>query len=60
MPLSEHVYCEAVTFKMTALYFALSLNSPPMETIQIIHNDVGDDAMSVVQIKVWHKHFKDG
>ena len=31
-----------------------------METIQIIQKAFGDDAMSAVQIKVWHKCFRDG
>ena len=31
-----------------------------METIQMIQKGFRDDAMSAVQIKVWHKHFKDG
>ena len=26
----------------------------------MIQKAFGDDAMSAVQIKVWHKHFKDG
>ena len=30
-----------------------------METIQIIQKAFGDDAMSAVQIKVWHKSFKE-
>ena len=43
MPLSELVYCVAVTFKMTeqveqqiCIKFALSLNIPFVETLQMI------------------------
>ena len=31
-----------------------------METIQMIQKAFRDNAMSVVQIKVWHNHFKGG
>ena len=31
-----------------------------MEAIRMIQKAFGNDAMSAVQMKVWHKHFKDG
>ena len=65
--LGEHVYCVAVAFKMTekleqlfCIKFCIWLEHFSMETIQMIQTAFGDDAMSAVQIKVWHKHFKDG
>ena len=67
MPLSAHVYCVAVTCKMTeqveqhiCIKFCVKLEPSPAKTIQMIQKAFGDDAMSAVQIKVWHKHFKDG
>ena len=46
MPLSEHVYCVAVTFKMIeqveqwiCTKFCIKLEHSSMETIQIIHKD---------------------
>ena len=30
------------------------------ETVQMIQRAFGDDAVSAVQIKLWHKCFKDG
>ena len=67
MPLSEHVYCVAVTFKMTerveqqiCIEFCIKLECSSMETIQMIQMAFRDDAMSIVQIKVWHRCFKDG
>ena len=67
MLLSEHIYCVAVAFKMTerieqriCVQFCIRLEHSTMETIQMIQMVFGDDAMSTVQIKVWHKRFKDG
>ena len=40
--------------------FCIKLEHLSMETIQMIQKAFEDDAMSTVQIKVWHKHFKDG
>ena len=37
----------------------LSLNIP-LEIIEMIRKAFGDNAVSAVQGKVWHKHFKDG
>ena len=31
-----------------------------METIWVIQKAFGDDAMSAVQMKMWHKCFRDG
>ena len=65
-PLSEHVYCVAVTLKMTewvqqiCIKFCVKLEHCSTETIQMIQKAFGDDAMSAVQIKVRHKHFEDG
>ena len=59
MPLSEHVYCVAVTFKMTeqveqqvCIKFCIKLEHSSLETIQMIQKAFGDDATSTVQIKV--------
>ena len=67
MLLSEHVYCVAITLKMTewveqwiCIEFCLQPEHSSAETIQMIQKAFKDDAMSVVQIKVWYKHFKDG
>ena len=65
--MSEHVYCVAVTFKMTerveqqiCTKFCVKLGHSSVETIRMIQKSFGDDVMSAAQIKVWHKHFKDG
>ena len=67
MPVSELVYCVAVTFKMTeqveqqiCIKFCIKLDHSSMENIHVIQKAFGDDAMSAAQIKVWHKCFKDG
>ena len=67
MPLSEHVYCVAVAFKITeeveqkiCIKFCVKLEHYSGEIIWMIQKAFGDDAMSVAQIKVWHKCFKDG
>ena len=67
MPLSEHVYCVAVTFKMTeqveqqvCIKFCIKLEHSSAESIWKIQKAFGDDALSTAQIKVWHKCFKDG
>ena len=64
MPLSENVYCVAVTFKMTeqveqqmCIKFCIKLEHSSAETIQ---KAFGDDTMHAAQIKVWLKHFNDG
>ena len=38
--------------------FCIKLEHSSMETIRMIQKAFGDDAMSAVQIKVWHKCFK--
>ena len=67
MPLKKHVYCVAVTFKMTewvehqiCIKFCVKLEHSSVETIRMIQKTFGDDAMSAALIQVWHKHFKDG
>ena len=40
--------------------FCIKLGHYSAETIQMIQKAFRDDAMSAVQIKVWHKCFKDG
>ena len=67
MPLSEHVYCVAVTFKMTewveqqiCIKFCIKLELCSVETIWTIQKAFRDDAVSTVQIKAWHKCYKDG
>ena len=65
MPLSEYVHSVAVTFKMTervgqiCIKFCVKLEHSSAETIWMIQKAFRDDAMNAVQIKVWHKHFKD-
>ena len=61
------MYCVAITFKMTeqveqqiSIKFCVKLEHSSAETIQMIQKAFGDNAMSAVQIKVWHKCFKDG
>ena len=56
MPLSEHVYYVAVTFKMTeqleqqiCIKFCDKLEHSSTETIWMIQKAFGDDAMSVAQ-----------
>ena len=67
MPLSEHVHCVAVAFKMTeqvelqiCIKFCIKLEYSSTETIRMIQKAFGDDAMSAAQIKVWYECFKDG
>ena len=67
MPLSEHVYCVAVAFKMTeqvelqiCIKFCIKLEHASSETIQMMQKAFRDDAMSAAQIKVWHIRFKEG
>ena len=65
MPLSEHLYCVAISFKMTEQVeqqickFCVKLEHSSTETVQMIQKAFRDDAIRVAQIKVWHKHFKD-
>ena len=40
--------------------FCVKLEHSSVETIQITQKAFGNDAVSAVQIKVWHKRFKDG
>ena len=61
------MYCVAVAFKVTkrveqriSLQFCVKLEHSSMETIWINQKAFGDDAVSAVQMKVWHKRFKDG
>ena len=65
--MSEHVYCVAISFKMTeqveqriCIQFCIKLEDSSTETIWMIQKALADNAMSAVQIKVWHKRFKDG
>ena len=65
--MSEHVYCAAVTFKMTerveqqiCIKFYVKLEHCSVETIWMIQKAFRDAVMSVAQIKVWHKCFIDG
>ena len=67
MPLSEHVYCVAVAFKMIeqveqqiCIKFCMKLERSSMKAIQMIQKAFRDDAMTAEQIKLWHKCFKDG
>ena len=67
MSLSEHVYWVAITFKITewveqqiCIKFCIKLEHSSMKTIHMIQKAFGDDAMSTVKMKVWHKCFKDG
>ena len=64
MPLSEHVYCVAVAFKMTepaeqrtCVKFCVKLEHSSMEPIQKAFRY---DAIGTAQIQVCQKHFKDG
>ena len=65
--MSEHMYCVAVTFKMTEqveqriyIKFCIKLEHSSAETILMVQKAFGDNAISAAQIKVWHKCFKDG
>ena len=67
MPLSEHVYCVAITFKMTewveqriCIRFCIKLEHSSAETIWMIQKAFRDDAMSAAQIRMWHNLFKHG
>ena len=67
MPLSEHVYCVAIIFKMTeraeqqiCIKLCIKLEHSSMETIWMIEKALRDDAVNAAQVKLWHKHFKDG
>ena len=64
--MNEHVYCVAITSKMTeqveqwiCIKFCIKLEHSSTETIQMIQKAFREDAMNVAQIKVWHKCFKD-
>ena len=59
MPLSEHVYCVAIAFKMTeqveqqiCIKFCVKLELSFAKTIQMIQKAFRNDIMSAVQIKV--------
>ena len=65
--MSEHVYCVAISFKMTeqveqriCIQFCIKLEDSSTETIWMIQKALADNAMSAAPIKVWHKCFKDG
>ena len=67
MPLSEHVYCVAVTNKMTerveqrnCMKFFVKVEHSSAETIQMIQKAFRDNAKREAEIKGWHKHFKEG
>ena len=62
MPLSEHVCCVAVAFKMTeqeeqriCIKFCIKLEHFSTETIWMTRKAFRDNAMSAAQIKVWLK-----
>ena len=57
----------AVTFQMTeridqriCIKLCIKPEHSSADTIWMIQNAFSDNAMSAAQIKVWHKHFKDG
>ena len=59
--------CVVIAFKMTegvgrqiCIKFCVKLEHSSVETVRIIQKAFGDNAPSAVQIKVWHKCFKDG
>ena len=59
MSLSEHVYCVAVTFKMTerveqriCIRFCVKLEHSSAEAIQMIQKVLGDGAITAAQITV--------
>ena len=59
--------CVALAVKMTEqvqqqirIKFCIKLEHSSMETIQLIQKAFRNDARSAVQIKVWHKCFKEG
>ena len=61
------MYCVAAAFKMTeqveqqiGIKLCTKLEHSSAETIWMIQKAFGDDAMNPAQIKLWHKHFKDG
>ena len=61
------MYCMTVTFKMTeqveqqvCINFCVKLEHSASETIHMIQKYFWDNAISVAQIKVWHKCLKDG
>ena len=65
MPLSEHVFCVAITFKMPeqveqqiCIKSCGKLECSSTETLQMIQKAFRDDAVSAAQMKVWHKCFK--
>ena len=67
MLLSEQVYRVAVTFKMTeqveqriCIKFCIELEHSSVDTICMIQKAFWYDAVSVAQIKVWHKCFRGG
>ena len=67
MLLREHVYYVAVTFKMTewveqwmCIKFCIKPVHSSTETIWMVQKAFREDAMSAVQMKLWHKCFKDG
>ena len=67
MLLNEYVYCVGITFKITerveqriCIKFWVKLEHSSAETIRMIQKTFGDNAKSAAQLKVWHKHFKDG
>ena len=64
--MSECVYCVVIAFKTTeqveqqnCIKFCVKLEHSCMETIQMIQKAFEENAMSAVQIKVWHKSFKE-
>ena len=65
--MSEHVYCVAVTFKMTeqveqqiCTQFYVKLEHSSTETIQMIQKAFRDDAVSAAEIKVGDTRFEGG
>ena len=67
MPLSEHVYCVAIAFKMTerveqqiCIRYCIKLEQSSVETIWMFQKAFEGNAMSAAQIELWHKCFEDG
>ena len=65
--MSEHVYCVAITFKITerieqqiCIKFCIKLEHSSVETIWMTQKAFRDNAMRAAQIKLRYKYFKDG
>ena len=67
MPLSEHVHCVAITFRMTeqveqriCIKFCVKLEHSSAETMGMTQKAFGDTAVSAAQIQVGRKCCQDG